>query len=184
MLWPQWLLWMRQLDCRHLGRDAWHAKQRNIHSYRCHERTACDKGLKLSRLFEATLAKHVCVHMSVEICTTEMGKKAAATNCTIHWFIDTLTLRLKGKGGGDGGVWWKCGYFFAKEIFIEWVGVILNPWRESRAVADWASLSNSTKAMSWRPGTNRTSLKPGNWLKSIDSIISFVSSGRLVKNKI
>ena len=41
-------------------------------------------------------------------------------------------------------------------------GVILNPCRASLAAADWISFSNSTKAISWRPGTRRTSLKPGN----------------------
>lgn len=40
--------------------------------------------------------------------------------------------------------------------------VILKPWRASRAAPACTSLSNSTKAMSWRPGTRRTSLKPGN----------------------
>lgn len=53
-------------------------------------------------------------------------------------------------------------YFLAKEIFMAWLGVILNPCNESRAAADWTSFSNSTKAISWRPGTKRTSLKPGN----------------------
>ena len=54
-------------------------------------------------------------------------------------------------------------YFLAKDIFIAEVGVILNPCRASLAEADWISFSNSTKAMSWRPGTSRTSLNPGNW---------------------
>ena len=53
-------------------------------------------------------------------------------------------------------------YFLAKEIFIAELGVILKPWSASRAEADCISFSNSTKAMSWRPGTRRTSLKPGN----------------------
>merc|ERR1719483_1706786 len=38
--------------------------------------------------------------------------------------------------------------------------------------------------MSWRPGTRRTSLNPGNWLNSMDNIISFVSSGRLGMKRI
>lgn len=40
--------------------------------------------------------------------------------------------------------------------------VILKPCRASRAAPACTSLSNSTKAMSCRPGTSRTSLKPGN----------------------
>lgn len=40
--------------------------------------------------------------------------------------------------------------------------VILKPCRASRAAPACTSLSNSTKAMSCRPGTRRTSLKPGN----------------------
>jgi len=58
---------------------------------------------------------------------------------------------------------WQCSnHFLAKEIFIGLVGVILNPWRASLAAPAWISLSNSTNAMSCRPGTSRTSLKPGN----------------------
>lgn len=53
-------------------------------------------------------------------------------------------------------------YFLANEIFIAFVCVILKPCRASRAAPACTSLSNSTKAMSWRPGTRRTSLKPGN----------------------
>lgn len=41
-------------------------------------------------------------------------------------------------------------------------GVILNPCKASLAVPDCTSFSNSTKAMSERPGTKRTSLNPGN----------------------
>ncbi len=47
-------------------------------------------------------------------------------------------------------------YFLAKDIFMAVVGVILKPWRASRAAADCSSFSNSTKAMSCRPGTRRT----------------------------
>jgi len=53
-------------------------------------------------------------------------------------------------------------YFLAKEIFIGFVGVILKPWREFLAAPAWTSFSNSTNAMSCRPGTKRTSLKPAN----------------------
>ena len=45
---------------------------------------------------------------------------------------------------------------------MAFVGVILKPWREFLASDDCSSESNSTKAMSLRPGTRRTSLKPGN----------------------
>lgn len=99
-------------------------------------------------------------------------------------------------------------YFLANEIFIAFDCVILKPCRASRAAPACTSLSNSTKAMSWRPGTRRTSLKPGNlnatlrldsvstnkktpmnfravtdWLNSMDSMSSFVSSGRLVRKR-
>lgn len=105
-------------------------------------------------------------------------------------------------------------YFFAKEIFMALVCVILKPCSESRAAPAWTSFSNSTKAMSWRPGTKRTSLNPGNlcekprgethyefigedthihkhqwrrdatdWLKSMESMSSFVSSGKLVRKR-
>jgi hypothetical protein len=53
-------------------------------------------------------------------------------------------------------------YFFANVIFIACVGTILNPCREVLAQADCCSLSNSTKAISERPGTRRTSLNPAN----------------------
>ena len=56
-------------------------------------------------------------------------------------------------------------YFLAYVIIIALVGVILKPCKASLAAADWVSFSNSTKAMSARPGTKRTSLKPGNlWI--------------------
>ena len=42
------------------------------------------------------------------------------------------------------------------------VGVILNPPRELFASVACASVSNSTNAISLRPGTKRTSLNPGN----------------------
>lgn len=87
--------------------------------------------------------------------------------------------------------------------------VILKPCSASRAAPAWTSLSNSTKAMSWRPGTKRTSLNPGNlntqqwlafhkntnknmnkcrkwvtdWLNSMESMSSLVSSGKLVRNR-
>lgn len=81
----------------------------------------------------------------------------------------------------------------------------MKPCKEWRASDDCTSFSNSTKAMSLRPGTSLTSLNPGNllgegrrewmpfhveggfsthWLKSIVSIISFVSVGKFVRNKI
>lgn len=59
-------------------------------------------------------------------------------------------------------LWGKRRYFLANEIFIAFDCVILKPCSASRAAPAWTSLSNSTKAMSWRPGTRRTSLKPGN----------------------
>lgn len=40
--------------------------------------------------------------------------------------------------------------------------VILKPCRASLAAPACTSFSNSTNAMSWRPGTRRTSLNPGN----------------------
>lgn len=84
------------------------------------------------------------------------------------------------------------------------LGVILKPCSECLASEDRTSLSNSTKAISLRPGTSLTSLNPGNlqsgsaevgrftpkrmvathWLKSIVSIISLVSVGRFVRNRI
>lgn len=45
---------------------------------------------------------------------------------------------------------------------MAFVCVILNPCSASRAAPACTSFSNSTKAISWRPGTRRTSLKPGN----------------------
>lgn len=75
-------------------------------------------------------------------------------------------------------------YFLANEIFMACVGVILKPCNASLAALLCSSVVNSTKAISWRFGTKRTSLKPGNWLNNIDNIISLVSSGKLVKNKI
>lgn len=53
-------------------------------------------------------------------------------------------------------------YFLANEIFIACVGVILKPCRASLAAPLCSSVANSTKAISWRFGTKRTSLKPGN----------------------
>lgn len=75
-------------------------------------------------------------------------------------------------------------YFLAKVIFMACEGVILNPCRASLAALLCSSVANSTNAISCLFGTRRTSLNPGNWLKSIDNIISLVSSGRLVKNRI
>lgn len=43
---------------------------------------------------------------------------------------------------------------------MAFVGVILKLFRAVRAAPACVSLSNSTKAMSWRPGTRRTSLNP------------------------
>lgn len=67
-------------------------------------------------------------------------------------------------GSGEGQFWaWVGGlHFLAKEIFMALLCVILKPWRASRAAPACTSLSNSTKAMSCRPGTSRTSLNPGN----------------------
>lgn len=71
----------------------------------------------------------------------------------------------RGGGGGprtgDRDMGKGC-YFLAKEIFMALFWVILKPCRASRAAPACTSLSNSTKAMSCRPGTSRTSLKPGN----------------------
>ena len=53
-------------------------------------------------------------------------------------------------------------YFLAKEIFMALEGVILKPCKASLAAPACISFSNSTKAMSCRPGTRRTSLNPGN----------------------
>lgn len=53
-------------------------------------------------------------------------------------------------------------YFLAKVIRILCVGDRLNPFRASLAVADKYSFSNSTKAISERPGMSLTSLNPGN----------------------
>lgn len=70
---------------------------------------------------------------------------------------------LKSSLGDLNCVWLR--YFFAKEIFMALVCVILKPCSDSRAAPAWTSFSNSTKAMSWRPGTKRTSLNPGNLYK-------------------
>lgn len=113
-------------------------------------------------------------------------------------------------------------YFLANETWIAWVGVRLKPCSASRATADCVSFSNSTNAMSGRPGirrtcarravyyysnvrvynwrsthtvhihifghkrAQRTSLKPGNWRKSIVSIdaSTVASFGRPVMNRI
>lgn len=56
--------------------------------------------------------------------------------------------------------------FLANVIFIEFVGVSLNPWSVSLATEDWPSDSNSTNAIPTLPGTIRTSDRPGNCLKS------------------
>ena len=53
-------------------------------------------------------------------------------------------------------------HFFANVMFMAFVGVILKPCKASLADAECVSLSNSTNAMSNRPGTSRTSLKPAN----------------------
>lgn len=69
------------------------------------------------------------------------------------------------RGSPRMGTWTPHGgrrYFLAKEIFMALFCVILKPCRASRAAPACTSLSNSTKAMSCRPGTRRTSLKPGN----------------------
>lgn len=48
---------------------------------------------------------------------------------------------------------------------MAFVCVILKPCSASRAAPACTSFSNSTKAISWRPGTKRTSLNPGNLCK-------------------
>ena len=58
--------------------------------------------------------------------------------------------------GQPGLLYYCCIYFLAKLIFMAVVGVILKPCRASLAAADCISFSNSTNAMSWRPGTRRT----------------------------
>lgn len=75
-------------------------------------------------------------------------------------------------------------YFLANVIFIAWLGLILNPWRESLADPAWNSFSNSTNAISCLPGTRRTSLNPGYWTNSNWMSCSLVSSGRLVRKRI
>ena len=75
---------------------------------------------------------------------------------------------------------WKCWnyeikqhtYFLAKLILMAFVGLILNPWSASLADVDCSAPSNSTKAMSARPGTKRTSLNPGNCGKKYHNSIS------------
>lgn len=81
------------------------------------------------------------------------------------------------------------------------VGTILNPCNELMASVECDSLSYSTKAMSVRPGTSLTSCNPGNLViliqyedgtnddvtycsNNILNIMSLVSGGRLVRNKI
>lgn len=85
----------------------------------------------------------------------------------------------------DEGGKWERGetYFLANVILIACVGDILKPCRASFAAPDWYSFSNSTNAMSKRPGTRRTSLKPGNCTNNTCNIVSLVSGGRLVKNR-
>ena len=75
-------------------------------------------------------------------------------------------------------------YFFAYVILIALLGPILKPCSASRASVDCCSFSNSMKAKSDRPGTSRTSLKPVNGWNNIWSIVSSVSSGRLIMNRI
>lgn len=64
-------------------------------------------------------------------------------------------------------------HFLANVIFMACVGVILNPCKALLAAPDCVSFSNSTKAISWRPGTSRTSLNPGNLKESYCSQIFF-----------
>ena len=61
-------------------------------------------------------------------------------------------------------------YFFANDIFIGCVGVILNPCKVSLAWPATVSFSNSTKAISLRPGTSLTSLNPGNLKREVPMI--------------
>lgn len=49
-------------------------------------------------------------------------------------------------------------YLRANVIVMPCDGVILNPLYVSFATLAWPAVSNSTKAMSQRPGTKRTSL--------------------------
>lgn len=60
----------------------------------------------------------------------------------------------------------------ANVIFIACVGTILNPCKAFLAQADCCSFSNSTKAISERPGTRRTSLNPANLNRVFDIKIS------------
>lgn len=57
-------------------------------------------------------------------------------------------------------------YFLANVIVIALLGVILKPLSVSFAFVACVAFSNSTKAISWRPGTNRTSLYPSNLRKT------------------
>lgn len=73
-------------------------------------------------------------------------------------------------------------YFLANEIFMAFACVILKPCSASRAAPACTSFSNSTKAMSWRPGTRRTSLNPGNLNRKQYSQIQLSTNGWMQKN--
>lgn len=64
--------------------------------------------------------------------------------------------------GGSKITDFNAAYFFAKDITIRFSGVILKCCKPSIATPACISLSNSTKAIPFFPGTRRTSLKPGN----------------------
>ena len=73
-------------------------------------------------------------------------------------------------------------YFLANEIFIAFACVILKPCSASRAAPACTSLSNSTKAMSWRPGTRRTSLNPGNLKNKQCSQVLLLTNTKIQKS--
>lgn len=135
----------------------------------------------LTRKLVNSLLPQSITHPLVEAC----GKRCGNECCqNLIKSFHTNVLHLIERGGIASVRPRFVNYFLAKEIFMECEGVILKPCNESRAAADCASFSNSTNAISCLPGTRRTSLKPGNWLNSIDNIIWFVSSGRLVRKRI
>ena len=83
-----------------------------------------------------------------------MRRKKQGTCCT-DTSTEDMQLETCMCAGGEGEGRPRF-YFLANEIFMAVVGVILKPWSASLAAADWSSFSNSTKAMSCRPGTSRT----------------------------
>lgn len=81
------------------------------------------------------------------------------------------------------GRWVYFGYFLAKEMAMEFWGVILKPWRAVMAIDEWMSSSNSTKAMPGFASINRTSLNPGYCLNSNSNIALVVSWGKFSMNR-